>query len=817
LNGIKYSYGVKITAVFLAAICVFASAWCCVDITKTLHDYGWENLLVREDAEFTDTALFYNEIGEAVADIQSAQLSGTWEEYRAENYGTLEEEQKYALEAFYQFRKETEEAASLSSSNSEPSQYGMVTSAEGATEYYFSDKSLSYDLHFFPSETIFLRYNQSEESILQVVETRYTARLDKARRSFESTAAIAAGRLSKYENFNYLAVNNATGQVYSNCNVQTPEEFYALFEPELDWILGYEVERGVAYYSKAVSPDILYSAGLQSSQYKILPTVLSETVADQGYNIYLSVLQPLVEDEEDEFYLESREFLTHVTQLETLLLAAMILLALALILSIYLMLVTGRVRGVAGVKMSVLDRMPTDLHLVLSWGLAILGLCCVAAILDVYVFQNNAVYYIRGVSLLCVSMAALCAAMYAVLLEWCTSVAKYQKAKKPYLRAMLIVRFTLWSWKLCKRFCNRIKKFLAKIKSLLRFKVMHLTKKAWLYVFIYVATNAILAIWLACTEATLFWLLCFVGVNVAALLLIWKYVRSLDTIIDAAEKSKSGEMPADIGAKNMPEPLRSLAQNLSFTQEEMQKAVQEAIKGERMKTELITNVSHDLKTPLTSIISYVNLLKKCDIQDADAQKYISVLDEKSIRLKRLIEDLVEASKASSGAVTLNKMQVNLYELATQAVGEMEDGFTDRNLQLVLNEPKEVPVIFADSQKTWRVIDNLLSNARKYSLAGSRVYVSVEQYGNFGIFTVKNVSGEALNIDPDELTQRFVRGDASRTLEGSGLGLSIAKDLCALQGGALKIEIDGDLFKATVSLPLWKTGDLPGNIQTPPAL
>lgn len=806
LNGIKYSYGVKITAVFLAAICVFASAWCCVDITKTLHDYGWENLLVREDAEFTDTALFYNEIGEAVADIQSAQLSGTWEEYRTEHYGTLEEEQQYALEAFYQFRKETEEAAL--SSNSESSQYGMVTNAAGTAEYYFSDRALSYDLHFFPAETVSLRYNQSEESILQLVETRYTARLDKARRSFESTAAIAAGRLSKYENFKYLVVNSTTGEVYSNCNVQTPEAFYALFEPELDWVLGYEVEHGVTYYSKAVSPDVLYSAGLQASQYKILPTVLSETVAAQGYNIYLSVLQPLVENEEDAFYLEEREFSTHVTQLETLLFSAMILLALALIISIYLLLVTGRVRGVAGVKMSVLDRMPTDLHFALSWGLAILGFACVISILDVYVFENGSVYYIRGVSLLCMSIALLCAVIYVVLLEWCTSVAKYQKAKQPYLRAMLMVRFALWSWKLCKRFGNRIKKSIEKIKGALHYKIKHLTKKAWLYVLMYVAANAILAIWLACSEATLFWLLCFLGVNVAALLLIWKYVRSLDQIIDAAEKSKSGEMPADIGAQNMPEPLRSLAQNLSFTQEEMQKAVQEAIKGERMKTELITNVSHDLKTPLTSIISYVDLLKKCDIQDANAQKYISVLDEKSIRLKRLIEDLVEASKASSGAVTLNKMQVNLYELATQAVGEMEDGFTDRNLQLVLNEPKEVPVIFADSQKTWRVIDNLLSNARKYSLAGSRVYVSVERNGNFGIFTVKNVSGEALNIDPDELTQRFVRGDASRTLEGSGLGLSIAKDLCALQGGALKIEIDGDLFKATVSLPLWKTGDLP---------
>lgn len=171
----------------------------------------------------------------------------------------------------------------------------------------------------------------------------------------------------------------------------------------------------------------------------------------------------------------------------------------------------------------------------------------------------------------------------------------------------------------------------------------------------------------------------------------------------------------------MPEPLKTLALNLSLTQEEMQKAINEAVKGERMKTELITNVSHDLKTPLTSIISYVDLLKKCDIDDISAQKYINVLDEKSIRLKRLIEDLVEASKASSGAVTFNKMNVNLHELAVQAVGEMSDAFEERNLDAVLNEPTEPIVIYADSQKTWRIIDNLLSNV-KSMLSPVREYI-----------------------------------------------------------------------------------------------
>ena len=282
---------------------------------------------------------------------------------------------------------------------------------------------------------------------------------------------------------------------------------------------------------------------------------------------------------------------------------------------------------------------------------------------------------------------------------------------------------------------------------------------------------------------------------------MWKYVLSLDRIIAASENAKNGESPENIYSENMPEPLKTLALNLSLTQEEMQKAINEAVKGERMKTELITNVSHDLKTPLTSIISYVDLLKKCDIDDISAQKYINVLDEKSIRLKRLIEDLVEASKASSGAVTFNKMNVNLHELAVQAVGEMSDAFEERNLDAVLNEPTEPIVIYADSQKTWRIIDNLLSNVKKYALPGTRVYIDVGRDSSYGTITIKNTSREKLNIDPDELTQRFVRGDESRTMEGSGLGLSIAKDLCTLQGGKLELSIDGDLFKATVKMPL----------------
>ena len=830
-KGIKYSYGMKVTAFLLAALCVLSSAWCCVEITKMLHDYGWKNLLVRENAAFTDTAMFYNEVATAARQVKNGALAGTWEEERAENYDTLEAEKARALEQFRAFQVQSEKEAKRQFTHTADDNDGNddtlteTTSSETVTDAvgqavtttvetgsyldeaeaqaYLETCEMEYRFRYFSEVLLPLNYTMTEDEVLKNIETVYNNHLAAAKRAFESSVVIANENLSNYVNFRYLAVNSQTGEVFTNCPtpVQTPEEFYALFQNSpAAWVLGVYAERGVVYHSDAVSVDTLYNTEVQELGYDALPDWLGSAFGDDGFDIYLCADLPV--EPGDALYTASQTFYENSNRLGYLLYVAMLLLAVALILSIYLLLVAGRVRDMDGVQFSVLDKIPTDLHFILSWGLAFFGLYGAAALLDAYVFDDVAVYYIRNISLLCLGIALLCAAVYAVFMEWCTSAAKFAKAKQSFWREMLTVKLVLWLWKQCKTFVKWLKRVVTQTKDTLQIKLMRLPQKAWLFVLIYVGVNALIALILAVSGGWFFLLLCLAAVNVVALVLIWRYVRALDAIIVAAEQSKSGEMPQSLHAETMPAPLNSLAQNLNYTQEEMQKAVQEAVKGERMKTELITNVSHDLKTPLTSIISYVDLLKKCDILDTDAQKYITVLDEKSIRLKRLIEDLVEASKASSGAVTLNKMQVNLYELAMQAVGEMEDGFADRNLQIILNEPEEAPVVFADSQKTWRIMDNLLSNARKYSLAGSRVYVDVAKVGANGIFTIKNVSGEALNIDPDELTQRFVRGDASRSLEGSGLGLSIAKDLCRLQGGELKLEIDGDLFKAAVSLPLY---------------
>ena len=232
-------------------------------------------------------------------------------------------------------------------------------------------------------------------------------------------------------------------------------------------------------------------------------------------------------------------------------------------------------------------------------------------------------------------------------------------------------------------------------------------------------------------------------------------------------------------------------------------AVTEQVKAERLKTDLITNVSHDLKTPLTSIISYVDLLKRENIENPRVQEYITVLEQKSSRLKNLTEDLVEASKASSGNITLDLIPIHYTEILQQSLGEFEDKLAARSLQVLTTLPQEDVLILADGRQLFRVLENLLNNCCKYALLGSRVYIELQKDEEIANFTMKNISEAPLNVSPEELTERFVRGDVSRSTEGSGLGLSIAKSLTKLMNGKMKIEIDGDLYKVSLSFPLVK--------------
>lgn len=283
--------------------------------------------------------------------------------------------------------------------------------------------------------------------------------------------------------------------------------------------------------------------------------------------------------------------------------------------------------------------------------------------------------------------------------------------------------------------------------------------------------------------------------------LLFRKAVQEDEIGEALSRISGGDTTFQMELSNFNGKPRVLAEEINHISEGLEKALKEQVKSERLKTDLITNVSHDIKTPLTSIINYVDLIKREKIQDPKILSYLAVLEQKSQRLKNLTEDLVEASKASSGNLNLEISDIDFVELVNQTNGEFEEKFETRNLSLVMNLPEEAAVIKADGRRLWRVLENLYNNAYKYAMPGSRVYVDVTIENGQAVFIMKNVSENPLNIHAEDLTERFVRGDVARTTEGSGLGLSIAKSLTELQKGRFTLTIDGDLFKACISFPL----------------
>lgn len=268
----------------------------------------------------------------------------------------------------------------------------------------------------------------------------------------------------------------------------------------------------------------------------------------------------------------------------------------------------------------------------------------------------------------------------------------------------------------------------------------------------------------------------------------------------AIKMISGGEMGYKISLDKLAGEHKEIAQDINSIGEGLEAAVAKSVKSERLKTDLITNVSHDIKTPLTSIINYVDLLKQEHFEDPKVQRYIEVLEQKSQRLKTLTEDVVEASKVSSGNITLEYMNLNLTEMIQQVSGEFEERFQNRGLTEVLTLPEEEVIIRVDGRRMWRVFENIYSNASKYAMEGTRVYAELTTVEDNAVFSLKNISEQALNISADELTERFIRGDISRSTEGSGLGLSIAKTLTQMQGGSFELYLDGDLFKVTIKFP-----------------
>lgn len=472
--------------------------------------------------------------------------------------------------------------------------------------------------------------------------------------------------------------------------------------------------------------------------------------------------------------------------------------ALVLLLAlIWLMNAAGHAKGQEGIHLCTLARCPQDVMLCLS------AVAAVAIVYGAVVLWQNADIPSRfflldqGYELEWqVALSAVCGILTLAMLSLLPLVlgVTVQLKDRSLLRRTLIAHILLLCWRVLRLLFRGLVRLVRAIPT------------TWQAVELYVVfcASALALAYVNCgghgrIRTVAGWLL--VGL---LLLGLWWTVRRQSgwlRVQKGGEVLASGDLSYQTDTTGLPKDLRRHAEHMNTASQAMEQAVSERIKSDRFRTELITNVSHDLKTPLTSIINYVDLLKKLNLQDETARAYLDVLDRKSQRLKTLTDDLVEASKASAGVLTVNKEQLDLSQLVHQAVGEYEDRLERARLEVRVQAPKEPIFVMADGRHTWRILENLLSNCTKYAMPGTRVYVDLVKKDGFAAVSVKNISADPLNIPADELMERFVQGDESRSAEGSGLGLSIAQSLAKLQGAEFQLAVDGDLFKASLTFPV----------------
>lgn len=439
--------------------------------------------------------------------------------------------------------------------------------------------------------------------------------------------------------------------------------------------------------------------------------------------------------------------------------------ALTLLCFCFLMASCGHWQGRDGIHLTWLDRIPADVWLIV--------------LLCLFYMGWEAFYYEWGRIFFCAALTPL------LLLFLCVFSAQCKAGT--VLRGTLIARFIRLVWRIMKatgRGLYRIAKGLPLMWKTALVTLALVFIEFILFIQDYYGTRAAP----------------FLLLKLLELLAILYIALSLRTLQKGGEAMADGDFSQNIDTRLLIGDFKRYGQRMNDLRSGIEQAVQEQTKAERMKTELITNVSHDIKTPLTSIVNYVDLLQKEDVQSETAREYIAVLDRQSRRLKKLTEDLVEASKASSGALPVDLQPTDVSVLFDQIVGEYQDRLADCRLTLVARPPEQAVSVYADGKLLSRVMDNLVSNICKYALEDTRVYAVAACDEEHVTISFKNVSRAELNISPDELMERFVRGDASRHTEGSGLGLSIAGSLVQLMGGTFHLSIDGDLFRADITLP-----------------
>ena len=500
---------------------------------------------------------------------------------------------------------------------------------------------------------------------------------------------------------------------------------------------------------------------------------VTSTVKD--FEVYTSYTEELSQDEERQLASKFLDAIEPISQNAYIILP--ISSAVTILLIIYLLITIGHKNDEKAIELNDFDKIPLEIILVVAAFLIVLPFI----ILSQYDRMNNAILSLGITAYIDVYIVS------AVVLH--TMIKRIKS--KTFLKSSIIGQVLIWWIKIFKKILNKIQK----VWNTITYSASVTSK-------VIIGTGIIAFIWLVIIAMfsdnkmlplIIIALICFI---------VYKIIKILKEYSQIDNKLKdvyNGNNQTELKEDDFSMVFKSSVKYLNNISNGLENAVQERMKSEKMKAELITNVSHDIKTPLTSIINYVDLLKKEDIANEKANEYINILDNKSQRLKKLTEDLIEASKVSTGNVSLNLEKINIVELIKQAIGEFEDKFQNKNLQIIVNCQENEININADSRYMYRIVENLFSNIYKYALENSRVYIDISIVdGTNVVIEMKNISKDKLNISADELMQRFVRGDRSRNTEGSGLGISIAQNLTELQNGTFELKLDGDLFKVKLT-------------------
>ena len=501
-----------------------------------------------------------------------------------------------------------------------------------------------------------------------------------------------------------------------------------------------------------------------------------------------SPLQPV-----DEYYVLEQVFHFLYSARYTAIILGLTMIVVSFALFVFLMCSAGHKPGTDAPVLIRQDKIPFDLYVTLLitmgaiWGAAASEAFYRSVFIQIAVIVVSILFYAILVYTFCMTLAAR-----LKVGKWWRNTLIYRFFRLLFRMTARIIRGISLTWRVVLGYCA--------------FALLNVIVLALLF-----------------SEGSFLGFLAFVTLDLGMLAFLCIVVIQMKTLQKGGEALANGDLDHKVNTTNLYYDFKRHGENLNRINEGIAKAVNERMKSERFKTELITNVSHDIKTPLTSIINYIDLLKKEPIEGTKAAEYIEVLERQSAKLKKLTEDIIEASKASAGVIAVNAERTNVVELLNQSLGEYGERLEKSQITAVVSAPEQGAYIDADGRLLWRVFDNILQNICKYALPGTRAYFDISVRQETVEITSKNISASELNISADALMERFIRGDSSRGSEGSGLGISIAKSLTELQHGVFDIQLDGDLFKVILRFPVYQersaleaaaAEELPGQIALP---